>query len=69
MNYDSPKVCTECELLQFGGCRQVQSVTFIAKTECLGDPAELRADGEKETKINDRMVVNWEGQRDLGVHG
>lgn len=36
----SPKVCTEGEFLQFGGCSQVQSVALVAKAEGLGNPGE-----------------------------
>lgn len=66
-----PKVCTECEFLQLGGCSQVQSVALIAKTERLRDPESCAA----ETEINNTAKVKgevevggggWEGASVLG---
>lgn len=38
LHVEIPKVGAECEFLQFGGCRQVEAVSFIAETERLRDP-------------------------------
>lgn len=37
-----PKVNTQSEFLQFGGCCQIQPMTFIAKAECLGNPEKIQ---------------------------